>query len=41
MSLLVLSRGTLSSTTGYLIERFVDKQYFDGVVATLEHVELN
>jgi len=41
MSLLVLKHGTLAGSTGYLVERIVDRQYFQRVVSTLELVELN
>lgn len=41
MNVLVLRRGTCEGMTGFLIERFVDRQHLERAVATLELVELD
>jgi mRNA interferase RelE/StbE len=41
IAILVMRRGSLESTTGFLIERIIDRQHLKRVVATLELVELS
>jgi mRNA-degrading endonuclease RelE of RelBE toxin-antitoxin system len=41
MAILLMRRGTLGSTTGFMIERLVDRKYLERAVAALELVELS